>query len=262
MKRGPDGRWTATVVLPAGSFLEYKVTRGSWLNVQMDSTNNDIPNFTLNVVRDTLISVPIIMWRDERRSLARLRADSTGLPVETQFRWKWRYRRGDDLGWADPAYDDSSWEAADPLLVAGQVPKSGWFGIGWFRLHMAVDSALLGKPLALWISQMGASEVYVDGKRAYTFGKVGHNKDEEQRHEDRNPQLLVLGPSPEHLIAIRYSSFSGEPYWQQNYPIGFSNIGFSMAIGDLNRGIAERADSLKDELISRTILCSIHEDSY
>lgn len=257
MKHDTGKGWTATVVLPQGSHLQYLFTRGSWLNVQTDSSNSDMPQFTLDVLRDTLITTPVIMWRDERRSVARIAADSLGQAVETEFRWHWCYHAGDDKAWIDPALNDSGWEAADPELVAGNLPNDGWPGLGWFRLHVVVDTVLNGTPLAIWIRQMGASEVYIDGKLAYTYGRVGHDEKDEERHEDRNPRPLIFSPKLVHVIAVRYSSFSVERYWRQTYPAGFSNIGFVMAFGDLTTEIAHQADIAKKNAVSRGILFCI-----
>ena len=38
-------------------------------------------------------------------------------------------------------------------------------GIGWFRLHLRIDSTLRNTTLALSIYHLGASEIYFDGQR-------------------------------------------------------------------------------------------------
>ena len=75
----------------------------------------------------------------------------------------WKYQPGDDPAWADSDSDDSSWEGADTFLERNKLPKVGWKGIGWFRLHLDVDPTLWNKPLALEMHQAGASEIYLDG---------------------------------------------------------------------------------------------------
>jgi hypothetical protein len=48
----------------------------------------------------------------------------------------WRFQVGDDLRWADPAFDDSSWFAvllSKPLAEQGFEPYSGY---GWYRLRL------------------------------------------------------------------------------------------------------------------------------
>ena len=61
----------------------------------------------------------------------------------------WKYHRGDDALWASPEFDDREWETINALLRPEDLPKSEWNGMGWFRLHIAVDSTLWNRPLAL-----------------------------------------------------------------------------------------------------------------
>src|SRR5437868_1689032 len=69
----------------------------------------------------------------------------------------WRYHPGDDPSFAKPDLDDSDWEPiADPSFGNGKLPKSGWHGVGWFRLHSVMDPGLAGVPLVLRLGQPGA----------------------------------------------------------------------------------------------------------
>ena len=120
----------------------------------------------------------------------------------------WKYHAGDNSAWADPELDDSLWETVDTRLKSDKLPKDGWRGIGWFRLHVAVDSTLWNKPLALIYHQTGAAEIYLDGKLIYTFGKVGTSKAEEEGHHS----LGVLAPP-------KLISFDGRPLsWPSTSP--------------------------------------------
>ena len=53
------------------------------------------------------------------------------------------------------------------VLRLSGFPPGGWQGIGWFRLHLSVDSSLLHLPLALEVNQMEASEIYLDRVKLY-----------------------------------------------------------------------------------------------
>ena len=85
----------------------------------------------------------------------------------------WKYRPGDNPDWAVPEFDDRAWETTRSWFRPISPPKSGWTGIGWFRLHLAVDSTLWNRTLALHVKHWGASEIYLDGKLLAQFGKVG-----------------------------------------------------------------------------------------
>jgi signal transduction histidine kinase len=121
----------------------------------------------------------------------------------------WRYHPGDDPAWADPDYDDRDWEVTSTALAAGELPESGWSGIGWFRLHVTLDPALWERPLTLLVGQTGASEIYLNGELEVSLGRVGHSAAEEENYLASHPLLkrLVFPAQPNHVIAVRYSNF-------------------------------------------------------
>ena len=71
----------------------------------------------------------------------------------------WRYQKGDNPAWADPRYDDSGWQKLAPKRNYGCAPAC------WYRLR--VDLPQNHAPLAFLLEAYeGATEVYVDGRRA------------------------------------------------------------------------------------------------
>ncbi len=71
----------------------------------------------------------------------------------------WRYQKGDNPAWADPRYDDSGWQKLAPQQNYGCAPAC------WYRLR--VDLPQKHAPLAFFLrGYEGATEVYVDGRRA------------------------------------------------------------------------------------------------
>ena len=122
-------------------------------------------------------------------------ADTAGLTADMMpVAVTWLYHSGDNKSWADPAFDDADWEPSLTTLAQDSMPSSGWTGIGWFRLHLAIDPELIGEPIAFRLAQLGAAELYVDGHLVYTGGRVGRSPREEdlylQTHPD--PRLMVL----------------------------------------------------------------------
>ncbi|MBS1734552.1 MAG: histidine kinase [Bacteroidetes bacterium] len=145
----------------------------------------------------------------------------------------WKYHPGDKgdaaNNWTKPGFDDSNWETVKPKLLIDSLPKSGWNGIGWFRLRLVVDPELLNKPICFNILHAGASELYIDGKLLASFGKVGHSIQTEDGFNalTKLPQLNVF-KEPEHIIAIRYSGF----HVLQNRPPTVDQLGFQFMAGD------------------------------
>ena len=72
----------------------------------------------------------------------------------------WKYHLGDPDeaagSWIKPDLDDKDWENVKTTLPVDSLPKSGWNGIGWFRLHFVIDSGLLNRPLVLNVIHLGA----------------------------------------------------------------------------------------------------------
>jgi len=135
----------------------------------------------------------------------------------------WRYHAGDDPAWADPDFDDGSWDVADTRLYANDLPRGGWKGIGWFRLHIEAEPDVLNRSLALLYRQIGAAEIYLDGKIIHSFGKVAASgQEEETRLMLRPPPLgISFDDGRSHVLAVRYSNFDAEIAHQYGFPAGF-----------------------------------------
>ena len=119
----------------------------------------------------------------------------------------WKYQPGDDPAWADPQFDDRAWETLNGTAITlDRIPKSGWRGLGWFRLRLKADPALARQPLALVMVHYGASEIYVDGKLVQRFGTVGTTPDTEVVYNPNTlPVDIVLDARGEHVLAVRHS---------------------------------------------------------
>jgi serine phosphatase RsbU (regulator of sigma subunit) len=135
-----------------------------------------------------------------------------GIPLTNGL---WKYHSGDKEEWAEPDFDDSSWELVNPLLRPGESPKSGWPGVGWFRFHVLVDSSLINKPLGLSIWQAGETQLYLDGTFMYTLGKEGEKL-------SGVPKLLTFDGRKRHVIAIRYSNMFVKKFHRAGFDSGFS----------------------------------------
>jgi hypothetical protein len=94
----------------------------------------------------------------------------------------WKFQPGDNLGWAEPGLDDSSWVKMDLIPNRrGYVP--GWTargfaklsGYAWYRLTVDADGA--NRRLALEMPQSAddAYQVFVNGKMVGEFGKFTPN---------------------------------------------------------------------------------------
>ncbi|HEV2711172.1 MAG TPA: SpoIIE family protein phosphatase [Edaphobacter sp.] len=103
----------------------------------------------------------------------------------------WKFHTGDNLAWAQPDFDDSTWTTMDmtpppgtadaTLGSSGYIPGwtdrgyAGYSGYAWYRLTVDVNGA--DDPLALKMPDNAddAYQVFVNGQRIGTFGRfTGH----------------------------------------------------------------------------------------
>ena len=140
----------------------------------------------------------------------------------------WRFHIGDDTLWADPGFDDSTWEAykiapdhAPSALseVIEAAPLPGWQGHGhpgyvgyaWYRI--SIDTASDRNALAILIPRYvdDAYEIYVNGKQIGAFGQFGRRRTIYTEHPELFP--IPSGTTPASgpfTIAIRFRCATSE----------------------------------------------------
>jgi serine phosphatase RsbU (regulator of sigma subunit) len=173
------------------------------------------------------------------------------------YKQPWLYHHGDDVNWAGPELDDSSWETLkSTVLRIESIPKSGWNGIGWFRLHLRVDPALVNKPLGLTLRHWGASEIYVDGVLVKSYGVVGATKETERAfNPGSTPTVISFDERGEHVIAVRNSVMAmrdvsgGWGRWLAKSNIAF--VGFAVSVQRIDDAVAEYEEFVKLEAANR-----------
>ncbi len=151
----------------------------------------------------------------------------------------WHYHPGDDPAWAEPGTDDSDWMEVSPFLAPDDRFPGEWIGAAWFRTRIDVAPELTRRPLALWASIHGATEIYLDGRAIYRRGLIedGHAVPPEPLVMDaRVPIIFSIAEPGSHLLALRYATES-LGYAQQ---VGFFR-GTDLEIGEPERSIEFRS---------------------
>jgi predicted alpha/beta superfamily hydrolase len=109
LERTPQGRYTASLTLPSGTALEFKVTRGSWDTVEKGPKGEELPNRSMRVVgtRSQRVPITVSQW-----------ADGGGGPAPKGVTGTVRYLRNvksrhlsrprDVIVWLPPGYDANS----------------------------------------------------------------------------------------------------------------------------------------------------------
>jgi signal transduction histidine kinase/DNA-binding response OmpR family regulator len=140
-------------------------------------------------------------------SLEAAEAEGRGIPLKGT----WKFHYGDDPLWMSTTLDESGWVDLDPskplpdTLIAKirDSEKRGIPAIGWFRLHLVVDPTLLGKPLAVGFTTLGAAEVFVGAQKVATLGEMDKPGD---KADVRNPKLPtpIVFNSQNAVMAVRF----------------------------------------------------------
>ena len=161
----------------------------------------------------------------------------------------WRFSSGDDSLWSDPHYDDSNWELVNPWLDVQEPEAKKWKGIGWFRKVVRIDSSLRGKSVGTYFHQDGASEIFLNGKKIFTFGKVANNKTDEEFYDPSNsPYVFSFDTNTVYTFAVRYSNHSNLG-WEYYYNKFFGHLGFYLRFFDYDKNI-ESEMKYKHEITS------------
>jgi len=149
----------------------------------------------------------------------------------------WKYKKGDNQQWADTNFDSKDWKYSSTALVLSKLPEGYFDNCGWFRLRIHVDSTLLNQPLALMFNQIGATEVYLDGKLIIKIGKI-HPTDiskDELISPSFEPHAIVFTGGNQHLIAVRYHNKDALKDYQSQL---IEVTGFEMKIGEFDKVIS------------------------
>ena len=117
----------------------------------------------------------------------------------------WKFKTGDNPAWAMAGYDDKTWQSINPTVDIHYLPQIPKSGIGWFRLHLSLDSSLLKRQLALVIQQSGASEIYFNGNKIQNFGTVSSNPENVKAYDPLwKPLSITFNALVDQVLAVRY----------------------------------------------------------
>lgn len=234
--------WQKTIRLKKGEIVDYKFTLGDWAREQTDEHGNISINKQILPLGDTTIIHQIRGWRVDHTT-ASLRLDEFSIfpnssPVILNYHW--RNLAQDSSGFSATSYDDSGWMLSDSYLGKGAAKEKNWKGIGWFRLHLWVDSSLWGKTVAFHISQYGASEIYMNGERIFTFGQVSTKSDEFQPRQNHDYFPLRLDTTFQQVIAVRYAAPHYLDIQRRNL-----DPGFIISLNDLSTVMMRQGDEAR-----------------
>jgi len=88
---------------------------------------------------------------------------------------KWQFHLGDNLAWANPAFDDSNWEQISADTTWGAQTHPSYTGFAWYRKRITVTSSSSAqtKNLAILIPPVDdVYDLYWNGKKIGSYGAM------------------------------------------------------------------------------------------
>jgi two-component system, NtrC family, sensor kinase len=164
----------------------------------------------------------------------------------------WKFQAGDNPQWANPAFDDSKWQAVDPGQDITTFEQLKTAGTGWLRLHIKTDSAIARQQIMAWVSQYSASEIYLDGKLIRKYGYISDNPAKTIAvNPARKPFRLRLKGGTDEVIAVRLGYQSSVLY---SSPLFDTLPAFSMYINGKDE--QDSYDNLSQNLLITTAIAT------
>ncbi len=166
----------------------------------------------------------------------------------------WRFHEGDNPAWADPVYNDSAWALINTDFPSDSL-GGAWQGIGWFRLHLRVDSSLHNTLLGFYTYHAGASEIYLDGEKIGGFGEIGTSAETDQIYIPKGlPLTAHLDDSDAHVLAVRYTNRALSPRQRAFHALSrYEPTGFALVVG-ANTEMVHRYTFSKSQIYTDALL--------
>lgn len=243
-----DSTRKAVLSFPEGKQVLFKVTAGSWVREALNADGGIFNNFSFVASGDTTVYVDVYGW-SEKQGARSLTPENFKEENSVLLNDNWRYASGDSAVFASPGYDDSGWKVVNSYI---DMDTLRWRNVGWFRIHLAVDSALFNKAFALYVEQRGASEIYLNGKIIYTSGTIGTQDSGYFAKQTRGWKKFTFGNAPVQTLAMRYANYE----WEKHRQLGKAPA-FVIYLRNIDSAFKQTAESLKSFLYPQLIFTTI-----
>lgn len=106
--------------------------------------------------------------------LAHSETEGKGAAELSVVRGEWRFSKGDEPGWKEPGFDDSSWQTVTLPATWEQTSNHTEDDVyGWYRRELTVPVALQGKDILINVGKIDdADETYFNGVKVGGLGRM------------------------------------------------------------------------------------------
>ncbi|WP_439479355.1 adenylate/guanylate cyclase domain-containing protein [Chryseobacterium aquaticum] len=167
---------------------------------------------------------------------------------------------GDNPAFGSPKFDDSSWKHVNfnskkvyswKKLGSGKGSKEDQ--IYWVRYYFKIDSASLNESLCFDITQLGASEIYLNGKKIQSIGKIGNTKSREYKMKEKIPTIFSFSNTDVNVLAIRFLPFVST----KKKTVNLSPFAISVELVSANTFIKNKVELWKEFNFYSMLICGI-----
>jgi enterochelin esterase-like enzyme len=217
LEKQEDGSWAGAYTFPAGSRLEYKITRGTWETEAVAADGSVLGNSVLNVQSNETVNIVVANWRDvlHKDIIRKIEGQITGVVKYHRQMEGEGIKPRDVIVWLPPSYEKNP-EKRYPVLYVqdGQNafdPATSFAGVDW-QIDETADRLIReGK-----LQEILVVGIYntVDREREYSDTPKGHAYmqfiveklkpfiDKEYRTRPDRDHTAVMGSSAGGLIAF------------------------------------------------------------
>lgn len=140
----------------------------------------------------------------------------------------WKYSLHDTIANAARDCKDSAWYTAKTSINIEEKNAINFKGLAWFRFSFKIDSNLLAQPMAVCFKQLGASEVYFDGKLIKKYGVIMDSLHSVYFNPQELPLVFTVKDTGIHVLAVRFANFNASDNYRN---FNFETAGFNATIG-------------------------------
>lgn len=160
-----------------------------------------------------------------------------------------KFFAGDNPAFASVEFDDSNWENIKFSSKKNYSKDQPY----WIRYYFKIDSTMINESLCFDVKQVGASEIYLNGKKIETIGKIGDSKTRIFKIKNEIPQLFSLHNTEVNVLAIRFLPLVGG----KKISIKYSPVTLDVELVSAKEFLDENIKMLKGFNFVAMLICGV-----
>jgi len=160
-----------------------------------------------------------------------------------------KFFEGDNPAFASAEFDDSNWKNVKISSKKNYTKDQPY----WIRYYFKIDSTMINESLCFDVKQVGASEIYLNGKKIETIGKIGDPKTRVFKIKNEVPQLFSLNNTGVNVLAIRFLPIVGG----KKISINYSPVALDVELASANEFVDENVRMMRGFNFVTMLICGV-----